>query len=355
MMTRDRRDLYWGPGLFSREGSAVTSRMPDRIDADVRDVTERTRTVFRQAGFQLSQVVGAWAYVTRPDWCEAIARSVRASFTHPALAFTFVLVPRLPGQAGFQLRAVACADQADGARDPTAGDMPPPATSSSDVYCLAAASSDALIAGADGSPPPFADQMRSTLADLRDALRRCGCGVADVVSARVYLADLTYMREMNALYLEAFGGAIPVRTTIGASANEDQGLVRASVVAVSPAVRVSIERTEPSKDGVLVPAIRVGDDAWLSGVAGSQAGGIERQAQEVMEKYAATFRDLGLSFTDVVDAEIALKDLDHLSVVERVMARYLRGPGLTRVVFQAADLPGAAGLDVTLFARARPA
>ena len=354
-MTRARHDLYWGPGLFSREGSAVTSQMPDRIDADVRDVTERTRTVFKQAGLELSQVVGAWAYATRPEWYEAIERSLRASFTHPSLASTFVLVPRLPGRAGFQLRVVAYRDQVDGPRDTTSGELSRPATSSSDTYCLAAASSDALIGGAGGSPPPFADQMRSTLGELRDALGRRGCSLADVVSARVYLADLTYVREMDALYLEAFGDIIPVRTTLGTSPNGDQGLVRVSVVAVSPAVRISIERTEPSSSGVLVPAIRVGDDVWLSGIAGFETGGIERQAQEVMEKYAATLRDLGLSFADVVDAEIALKNLDHLPAVERVMGRYLRGPGLTRVVFQAADIRGTAGIEVTLFARARPA
>ena len=63
-----------------------------------------------------------------------------------------------------------------------------------------------------------AEQTRLVLDNMRRVVESAGAGMADVVSCRVYLAQLTEksFAEMNAVYAEFFGENAPARATIGA-------------------------------------------------------------------------------------------------------------------------------------------
>ena len=65
---------------------------------------------------------------------------------------------------------------------------------------------------------PVAEQTRIVLTNLRKVVEGAGGKMADVVSVRVYLAQLTEKNfaEMNGVYKEFFGGDYPARTTVGA-------------------------------------------------------------------------------------------------------------------------------------------
>jgi 2-iminobutanoate/2-iminopropanoate deaminase len=65
---------------------------------------------------------------------------------------------------------------------------------------------------------PIADQTQRVLENIRRVLEAGGASPADVVSCRVYLADLTPERlaEMNAVYARFFGDSKPARATLGA-------------------------------------------------------------------------------------------------------------------------------------------
>ncbi len=67
------------------------------------------------------------------------------------------------------------------------------------------------------SDGPVAEQTRLTLENLKRVVEAAGGTLADVVSVRVYLAQLTEktFREMNEVYAGYFGEAPPARTTIG--------------------------------------------------------------------------------------------------------------------------------------------
>jgi 2-iminobutanoate/2-iminopropanoate deaminase len=56
------------------------------------------------------------------------------------------------------------------------------------------------------------------LTNLRKVVEGAGAKLADVVSVRVFLAQLTEKNfaEMNAVYKEFFDGEYPARTTVGA-------------------------------------------------------------------------------------------------------------------------------------------
>jgi 2-iminobutanoate/2-iminopropanoate deaminase len=65
---------------------------------------------------------------------------------------------------------------------------------------------------------PVAEQTRIVLTNLRKVVEAAGAKLADVVSVRVFLAQLTEKNfaEMNAVYKEFFDGDYPARTTVGA-------------------------------------------------------------------------------------------------------------------------------------------
>jgi 2-iminobutanoate/2-iminopropanoate deaminase len=65
----------------------------------------------------------------------------------------------------------------------------------------------------------IARQTELVLANIRNVLGAAGADLSNVVSCRVYLADLTdaNFAEMNAVYIRFFGGHKPARATIGAA------------------------------------------------------------------------------------------------------------------------------------------
>jgi len=68
------------------------------------------------------------------------------------------------------------------------------------------------------SEGPVAEQTRIVLENLRKVVEGAGGKLSDVVSCRVYLAQLTERNfaEMNKVYAEFFGENAPARATIGA-------------------------------------------------------------------------------------------------------------------------------------------
>ena len=68
------------------------------------------------------------------------------------------------------------------------------------------------------SDGPVAEQTRLVLGNMRKVVEAAGATLADVVSCRVFLAQLTEKNfaEMNGVYKEFFKEPYPARTTVGA-------------------------------------------------------------------------------------------------------------------------------------------
>jgi len=63
----------------------------------------------------------------------------------------------------------------------------------------------------------IARQTELVIANIKGVLRTAGASLADVVSSRVYLSELTpeNFKEMNDVYAREFGNAKPTRATVG--------------------------------------------------------------------------------------------------------------------------------------------
>jgi 2-iminobutanoate/2-iminopropanoate deaminase len=60
---------------------------------------------------------------------------------------------------------------------------------------------------------PIADQVRTTLANMRHMLESAGSSLARVVRVHVVLADISHMAEMNRVYREFFPADPPALTS----------------------------------------------------------------------------------------------------------------------------------------------
>ncbi len=77
-------------------------------------------------------------------------------------------------------------------------------------------------------------ETRQTLTNIRAILRGVGADLTDVVKVNVFLTDLGTFAEMNAAYLEFFGGEPPARITVGCAALALGAAVEIDCIAYRP-------------------------------------------------------------------------------------------------------------------------
>jgi enamine deaminase RidA (YjgF/YER057c/UK114 family) len=78
-----------------------------------------------------------------------------------------------------------------------------------------------FLAGQVGAGQTIEEQTDHALGRVAALLAEAGCGLGDVVSCLVHLADLTVFDRFNAAYERHFPQPRPVRTTVGAALRGD--------------------------------------------------------------------------------------------------------------------------------------
>lgn len=68
---------------------------------------------------------------------------------------------------------------------------------------------------ADDTSAPMAEQTRNILGKIGGYLEQVGSGLDRVVTATIFVTDLTQKREMDAVWTEVFGDNLPARATVG--------------------------------------------------------------------------------------------------------------------------------------------
>ncbi|MEM9592766.1 MAG: RidA family protein [Acidobacteriota bacterium] len=88
--------------------------------------------------------------------------------------------------------------------------------------------------GADGYPDGVGPQTQVVLDRLEATLAAAGLGFHDVVSAAVFLSDVRYYGDMNAVYAKGVGSPAPARATVGSLLMTPKALVEIEMTAVVP-------------------------------------------------------------------------------------------------------------------------
>jgi reactive intermediate/imine deaminase len=164
-------------------------------------------------------------------------------------------------------------------------------------------------------------QTRTVLDNGAAILRAAGMSAADVVSARVFLADPARFQDMNAVYRTYFPHDPPARATVHAGLTSPDYLVEITMVAVKDAKRTAI--TTPNADGsagtpspVLSSAIRVGNRLYLAGMLGTTTGNkgdVKAQTAEALARIGRTLNAAGFDWSNIVDGIVYLPDMSRFT------------------------------------------
>ena len=108
----------------------------------------------------------------------------------------------------------------------------------------------------------------------------------------------------------------------------------------------------PAAIGTYSQAIRVDDTVYLSGQIGLDPStmqlveGIEKQIHRVFQNLRAVSDAAGSSLDDVVKLNVYLTDLSNFTLVNEIMATYLREPYPARAAVGVASLPRGALVEM---------
>jgi enamine deaminase RidA (YjgF/YER057c/UK114 family) len=68
---------------------------------------------------------------------------------------------------------------------------------------------------ADDTSAPMGEQTRNILGKIAGYLKEAGTDTSRVVSASIFVTDLSKKKEMDAAWTEFFGDDLPTRATVG--------------------------------------------------------------------------------------------------------------------------------------------
>jgi reactive intermediate/imine deaminase len=203
-------------------------------------------------------------------------------------------------------------------------------------------------------------QTKTVLDNGAAILKAAGMSAADVVSARVFIADPGKFQEMNAVYRRYFPADPPARATVKAGLTSADYLVEITMVAVKGATRTAI--TTPNADGsagtpnpVLSSAIRVGNRLYLAGTLGTTAansGDVKAQTTEALARIGRTLKAAGFDATTVVDGIVYLPDMGRFAEMNAAYRETFTKDFPARATV-GAGLMGADGLVEIMFTAAK--
>lgn len=85
---------------------------------------------------------------------------------------------------------------------------------------------------ADDTSVSMGEQTRNILGKIAGYLREAGSDTSKVVSASIFVTDLSHKKEMDAVWTEFFGDHLPARATVGVADLGAGALIEVVVTAV---------------------------------------------------------------------------------------------------------------------------
>lgn len=158
-------------------------------------------------------------------------------------------------------------------------------------------------------------QTRAVLENAKELLEAAGLSFPHVVSARVFLPDLTDFAGMNKVYREYVGSERPARATVGAKLTSPAYNVEITLIA-SAGARQAID-ADPQKHPNLSPAVRVDDTLFVSGLLAEGAAAVGNpgaQTRDIVRKLDALLSKSGFARHDVRDLLVYVTDEEAATV-----------------------------------------
>jgi reactive intermediate/imine deaminase len=182
-------------------------------------------------------------------------------------------------------------------------------------------------------------QTKAIFDNARALVEAAGLSLANVASARVYLADAANFQAMNGLYRPYFPADPPARATVKMTLPNPQDLIEITFTAVAGSGRAAY--TTPTADGKpgqpnpnLSSAIRVGSRVYVAGMLGVVPGAapdLAAQSKETLDRLERTLTAAGASWSNVVEAVVYVTDTAKAAAVVQALKARCPSPAPTVV------------------------
>ncbi len=169
-------------------------------------------------------------------------------------------------------------------------------------------------------------QTKQVLSNAGEILLTAGMTHADVVSARVYITDLTQFQDMNTAYRAYFAKDPPARATVKTALMNAQYAVEITLLAVKSQDRQAVvpldETGQPARPNPnLSAAIRVGNRLYLSGMLGNtpdNRGDTKAQTTRTLAALGRGLKAAGFEWRHVVEGLAYLTDVKNFGAMNEV-------------------------------------
>jgi len=207
----------------------------------------------------------------------------------------------------------------------------------------------------DGSlPTEFSQQFRQALDNVRAVVQAAGLNVENVVYTQVYLEDVGRYDEMNRIFGEYFGKALPARAVLGVAKLPD-GPVQVNAVAVRNLTdKRPIYPPDYKSDVAVAPAILTHDRLFVSGMLGSdpQTGKVPQdpdvQVELALDHMQSVLKAAGLDLSHMVFVNPYLTtDIPNRVMNEHYARRFEFGNTPARATIEVTSLPGGSHIEYT--------
>ena len=319
-----------GQGARDRDG-----RLPDAVDAQVRQTIDNVKTIVEAAGMTLQHVVYSQVYLANMANYETMDRVWREYFPKQPPARAVVGVHRMPTDTPFEINAVAFRDiSRRKAIVPTGYPPNSPATPgvmAGDRLYLSGSFGADIRTGKVAADAPA--QVQLALDNMKQILNAAGMDFRHVVFVNPYLTDSS-STPMNAIYAKHFEfGNTPARATIRVASLPEGNTIEFTGVAVADlSKRVAVRPKNMKPSATASPCVFAGDTYFCSAkgpftpgpdkVQGIYAATVEAQVRQTMRNLLDGLEEAGLTFSNVVATNVYLDNIDDFPRMNRIYAQY---------------------------------
>jgi reactive intermediate/imine deaminase len=305
--------------------------MPTTFEAQAQQALENVKGIVEAAGLTLDHVVYTHAYLEDISNGAALDRVYARYFPKDPPARGLIAVAHLPGTP-IEINAVAALNR-DG-RTP----VRVPGFDQSQPFSPGILTQDRLFISslpgrtASGSiPADAASEVNAALDRFEAVTEAAGLSLAHVVFVNPYLTGSIPPRIMNELYAKRFEfGNTPARATISVSALPAGNIVYTGVAVRDLSKRKAVRPKNMAPSPTASPCVFAGDTLYCSAksgfipgpLSGVYAATVEHQMRQTMRNQLDNFEEAGLTFSDVVAANVYLDDIDDLAKVNAVYGQY---------------------------------
>jgi enamine deaminase RidA (YjgF/YER057c/UK114 family) len=184
------------------------------------------------------------------------------------------------------------------------------------------------------SPDPAAE-VDGALDSFKAVTEAAGLTLAHVVFVNPYLTSSIPSNVMNERYAKRFEfGNTPARATISVSALPKGHIVYTGVALRDLSKRKAIRPKNMAPSPTASPCVFAGDTLYCSAksgfipgpLSGVYAATVEHQLRQTMRNQLDNFEEAGLTFANVVAANVYLDSVDDFAKMNAIYTQYFTGP-----------------------------